>query len=350
MGATHVTGILMPLLGLENYGSDDDEAATTQTAPQRPPQTTTKRKPVKFTVELPKSLDGDGKDLDGPRPAKRPRAVGSGKSTLLNMLPPPTKVTLVPGASTSTEDSGKISDGLSNPGVHAGEDSTIMIPLSVQKAPSSRTDAGPSHDFFSLGSSGSKASTPSGGSAIPSIASAPAVTDYQPPEPTAEDQYPGYYQLPSGKWAQYDLEYYKSFWEKKQEEWDALYAGHAEKGFENAQEEAKDVSAADQLNHAQTLREEKKNLTRNANTGPLKPNMKMEVHTILPITTDYLFTIALQAPKGSRARYRHQLTALLSEAYEKREELEEKIAQARRNKKDAGNKYGALLLQPATLD
>jgi len=48
----------------------------------------------------------------------------------------------------------------------------------------------------------------------------------------------------------------------------------------------------------------------------------------------------MEAPKGSRARYRHQLTALLSEAYEKREELEEKIAQARRNRKEAGNKYG----------
>jgi len=43
------------------------------------------------------------------------------------------------------------------------------------------------------------------------------------------------------------------------------------------------------------------------------------------------------------ARSRHQLSTLLREAYENREALEEKIAEGRRNRKEAGNKYGMYL-------
>ena len=46
------------------------------------------------------------------------------------------------------------------------------------------------------------------------------------------------------------------------------------------------------------------------------------------------------AALGGRARSRHQLSTLLTEAYSNREELEEKLAQGRRNRKEAGNKYG----------
>ena len=41
------------------------------------------------------------------------------------------------------------------------------------------------------------------------------------------------------------------------------------------------------------------------------------------------------------ARSRHQLSTLLKEAYENREALEEQIAQGKRNRKEAGNKYGS---------
>jgi len=46
------------------------------------------------------------------------------------------------------------------------------------------------------------------------------------------------------------------------------------------------------------------------------------------------------AKLGKMARGRHQLTTLLSEAYQNREALEERIAEGRRNRKEAGNKYG----------
>lgn len=52
-------------------------------------------------------------------------------------------------------------------------------------------------------------------------------------------------------------------------------------------------------------------------------------------------TSNLQGAKlGGRARSRHQLTTLLTEAYSNREALEEKIAEGRRNRKEAGKKYG----------
>ena len=47
----------------------------------------------------------------------------------------------------------------------------------------------------------------------------------------------------------------------------------------------------------------------------------------------------MQGSKG--ARKRGQLSSLLVEAYQNREALEEKIAEGRRNRKEAGNKYGA---------
>lgn len=40
------------------------------------------------------------------------------------------------------------------------------------------------------------------------------------------------------------------------------------------------------------------------------------------------------------ARSRHQLATLLHEAYQNKEMLEEKIAEGKRNRKEAGNKYG----------
>lgn len=50
----------------------------------------------------------------------------------------------------------------------------------------------------------------------------------------------------------------------------------------------------------------------------------------------------MQGSKVSKgARKRGQLSSLLVEAYQNREVLEEKIAEGRRNRKEAGNKYGA---------
>lgn len=81
-------------------------------------------------------------------------------------------------------------------------------------------------------------------------------------------------------------------------------------------------------------REEKKALTHGAaKEGQLAaPNMNIQ-----------------GAKMGKMARGRHQLTTLLAEAYQNREALEDRIAQGKRNRKEAGNKYG-MLLQSYLLD
>ena len=58
------------------------------------------------------------------------------------------------------------------------------------------------------------------------------------------------------------------------------------------------------------------------------------------LCTAIVLTSNQGAALGGRARSRHQLSTLLTEAYQNRESLEEKIAQGRRNRKEAGNKYG----------
>jgi len=70
-------------------------------------------------------------------------------------------------------------------------------------------------------------------------------------------------------------------------------------------------------------REERKAVTQGAGGGPVAPKMNVT------------------ASKMSRiANSRHQLSTLLKQAYDNREALEEQIAQGKRNRKEAGNKYG----------
>jgi len=163
---------------------------------------------------------------------------------------------------------------------------------------------------------------------LPGVSSAPKVDDFVPPEPTPQDPYPGYYLLPSGAWAAYDPAYYQSFYGKWKREYDAhvrtLEKGT--KGFEALETEgAQDFNAQQEMEKAKKEiqeREERKALT----TGDVEaaaPKMNIK-----------------GAALGGRARTRHQLSTLLTEAYQNREALEEKIAMGRRNRKEAGNKYG----------
>jgi len=48
----------------------------------------------------------------------------------------------------------------------------------------------------------------------------------------------------------------------------------------------------------------------------------------------------IQKQANGVARSRHQLSTLLQEAFQNRSAIEEKLAEGRRNRKDAGNKYG----------
>ena len=120
----------------------------------------------------------------------------------------------------------------------------------------------------------------------PSFTAAPKVSDFTPPEPTPEDPYPGYYLLPSGQWAAYDMAYYQKFYRKWKKEYDdhvrALEKGTV-KGFEGAEEQAEEVNALEEMERAKLEiqeREERKALTTAAAAVPAAPKMNIKVRGI----------------------------------------------------------------------
>ena len=349
----------------------------------------------KIAINLP-SLPPPEDDEDVGPPAKRPRvapSTGAGKSSLLSMLPAPKQPAPVIEKKKEEERvlGGRGGPGLvfraSKRGVADSEEpssvdaatgqaadsapSTSFLPPSLKKGRANvsleadglsrprippSVSAAPPVDFFSLGSStppalstptpptssvsaitsAPGATTPMSLSAPPSIAvsSAPAISTFRPPSPTLDDPHPGYYQLPSGAYAPYDAAYYASYARK----WQAEYDKHI-RALEKAQYEPEtdgaDVDMAAEMEKARVEikeREDRKALTAgkatlNEDGEPAKPKMNVK-----------------GAKLGAVARSRHQLTTLLTEAYLNRDALEEKIAQGRRNRKEAGNKYGTCLV------
>jgi proline-rich protein PRCC len=182
-----------------------------------------------------------------------------------------------------------------------------------------------------------------------SISSAPKIDEYVPPEPTPDDPYPGYYQLPSGNWASYDPTYYQQFYNK----WKADYDREVRaletkaKGFEKADaDDTQEINALHEMEKAKKEiqdREEKKALTQGAGGEPEAPRMNVKVRSPRWSLSMLCMLNGTQGSKISKgARKRGQLASLLVEAYQNREALEEKIAEGRRNRKEAGNKYGAV--------
>lgn len=132
----------------------------------------------------------------------------------------------------------------------------------------------------------------------------------------------------------HDPEYYRTYAERWQKEYEAQIRALEKnrKGFEGAGangEDAKEVKASQLADAARAAREEKKALTDRAGREVDRPMPK----------------VALNPTKMTGvARSRHQLHSLLADAFMNREAIEEKIAQGKRNRKEAGNKYGTSFL------
>ncbi|KAI0302173.1 mitotic checkpoint regulator, MAD2B-interacting-domain-containing protein [Russula brevipes] len=334
-----------------------------------------KKAPKKIAIDLPALPKDDSvdRDSDEVRPAKKPRtdAGGAGSSALFSRLPAPKLAAPVKAAPERILGSGK-GPGLvfNNPPSHRTQDtsrtpsnvdsqttsevteeeqsvSLPFTPLSVSKGKANISleevsskgkikalDSSPpaATDLFSLNS----AKTPSGSIATPmriassfSISSAPQIDDYTPPEPKPDDPYPGYYQLPSGTWVAHDPTYYQQFYDKWKTDYDREVRALEKKvkGFEDADaDDTQEINALREMEKAKKEiqeREEKKALTQGTGGEPAAPKMNIK---------------GSKVSKG--ARKRGQLASLLVEAYQNREALEEKIAEGRRNRKEAGNKYG----------
>ncbi|KAG8946469.1 hypothetical protein FRC04_011645 [Tulasnella sp. 424] len=342
-----------------------------------PPPTKSKKRdgPVKITVAALKPAEDD--DADEPQAKKRrldtdgEKRVGAGSSSLLGMLPAPKKAApekpaelpKVLGGGGGGQDV-SVADaptmvGATQAAPEEDDPKLAFLPPHLRKprttpAPSltktlgsglptyhtaaassssgaSRTGAPklpePEEDFFSLGPkpSSSKPSTSSSStSRLSTLSAAPQVKEYEPPPPTPFDPYPGYYQMPNGEWAAYDPEFYKKYWQS----WQAQYTEQGKekngKGWEGVEnEDMVSVNAVEELKKSQLAEREKaKGLTAKPATVVAPPP-----------------TIATQK-SGTVARSRHQLSTLLQEAYSNRAVIEEKLAEGRRNRKEAGNKYG----------
>lgn len=132
-----------------------------------------------------------------------------------------------------------------------------------------------------------KPSTSSSSATQLSVSSAPVVPTFTPPEPAPTDAYPGYYQLPSGAWAQHDPVYYSNFLKK----WETDYNAHVRalekgmvKGFEGLETAAvEEVDAMKEMEKAKIeiqAREEKKAVTKGAEGAPVAPKMNINVRLV----------------------------------------------------------------------
>ncbi|KAI0811252.1 mitotic checkpoint regulator, MAD2B-interacting-domain-containing protein [Irpex lacteus] len=390
------------MLGVEGYGSDSDSdnettpqptSAAKPTVTQKktglslpPPASAAssskasfgsslpapkKKAPKKITIGLPElSNDNEGSDiLDDQPPAKKPRIeIGGGSSSLFSMLPEPknknpvpervlgggkgrglvfntgvqrsqTRVTVEDAEEEHDESapvnvaplSGSIlEDATPVPDVKPLKPAAIpFLPPSLARGKANvSTEDRPSLPKFAPPKSATKPASPlrlllprtapqsSSTLPIPSVSSAPKIEEFVPPEPTHNDPYPGYYLLllELGSVRYSVLPEVLQEWKKEYDDHVRALEKGIEKGFEGAEEGATEVNALKEMERAKVEvqeREEKKALT-----------------------------MGLGAALSGRAKTRHQLSTLLTDAYQNREALEEQIAMARRNRKEAGNKYG----------
>jgi hypothetical protein len=151
------------------------------------------------------------------------------------------------------------------------------------------------------------------------------------------------------------MEYYGNYMKKWENEYNAhlraLETGTM-KGFEGLHgASVEEVDAMKEMERAKKEikeREEKKAITKGAGGGPVAPKMNINVCFCLLVAPSFQLSLSKASKTSGIARSRHQLSTLLKEAYENREALEERIAQGKRNRKEAGNKYGAWFLSHAT--
>ena len=278
------------MLGLDNYGSDDD---TSQPSSPQPAPTTKvvvpRKHPKKIAIALPalpKEPSVDEEDEEGAERPLKKRKTGGG-SSLLSMLPTPKQRDALPAAQ-RVLGGGSKGPMLNLPSIP----STSSAPVLPSFEPPEPTPADP-YPGYPTPKQRDALPAPQrvleGGSKgpmlnLPIVSSAPVLPSFEPPEPTPTDPYPGYYQLPSGAWAAYDTEYYGKFMKKWQDDYNAhlraLEKG-AVKGFEGLEVAAVgEVDALKEMERAKKEiqeREEKKAITMGAGGAPAAPRMTMTV-------------------------------------------------------------------------
>lgn len=165
----------------------------------------------------------------------------------------------------------------------------------------------------------------------PSVTSAPAVADFVPPEPTAADPYPGYYQLPSGQWAAYEAEYYAQFFPAPSSGGDQLATEHRAKAARTGNWKELDDGRASVAEFDVGATIARARAEQAKVPQQVKPTYSEEYK-------------AVGNHKGL-ASDRHQLTSLLHSAFSQREELEERIRANKKAKQSTQRQYGESALR-----
>lgn len=157
-----------------------------------------------------------------------------------------------------------------------------------------------------------------------SISSAPTVADFVPPEPTAEDPYPGYYQLPSGQWAAHDPEYYHRFFPDTSigdEEGDDGRVGRHWEEFNSKGADFIDIDVSKGLAEARAEKERRERMVKpklpsdevQYKVSPMMIKPRAAVRVLMSLQ-------AIGQIKGL-ATERHQLSSLLNTAFTQKEEV-----------------------------
>lgn len=167
------------------------------------------------------------------------------------------------------------------------------------------------------------------------------MTEEQPPEPSLLDPYPGYWQRKDGSWVARDPE---------EPTWKAFYRQHY------GPEGGDHPSSRSQL--GTDLNEDRKGLPKDFfKDSPNQTLVDFDAQKVARAAWENKPKIidpreearreqeALMGAKpakhaSARARGRHQLSCLLTEAQSNRAELEDRIARGKLNRKAGGAKYG----------
>ncbi|CEQ41370.1 SPOSA6832_03096 [Sporobolomyces salmonicolor] len=330
-------------------------------APAPAPPKKKDKAPLRIVLDLPSASSASADDQEPAK--KRPKlGNGGGLTGLAAMLPKPkneVKPQVAPAAKAPAASAGSEAGAAGLGDMFGGEAEAqrgpgpaMFVPPSVKgkgkgkgpapAAPPKLVEE-PAVDFFGIGSVTSSTSSTSSTvasstakssltiSSAPSVSSAPSTSAPSSGSasnpfgtPTASDPYPGFTQLPSGEWVAKDAETYEMWMA-----WSASQAQHAggdvPKGFEAREIDEKGMVEVDE---AQRAREAW------ATRPSTVPGKDAEGYK----KSGAIKGIPKQASQA--ARRKGQLSSLIASAHDNRAELEERIAQARANRKSAGNKYG----------
>ncbi|GAA6010295.1 hypothetical protein JCM11491_006253 [Sporobolomyces phaffii] len=340
-------------LNLPKPAAATSSSTSVPTKPNLPPPKKKEKGPVRILLDLP-AAQPDATAADGPARKKPKLALGNGAglSGLAAMLPKPkndAKVAPPAAAPVPPSRPATLAAGLGDmfgqgEAAPVEEKASMFAPTSVRgkgkgkvsAAPPPSAPAEPAVDFFGIGSVTASSASSLSSSSKPTVSSAPAISSApslrEPAtstakQPTADDPYPGFTQLPSGEWVAKDQKSYELAvqWQQQQQAQLAAQGDGLPKGFD--EKEIANMGGYKDVDEAQRAKDAW------ATRPSVVPGREEEYKKSTQIK-------GIPKQASQQARRKGQLSSLIAEAHDNRAELEERIAQARSNRKSAGNKYG----------